>query len=330
MASRREEALVLSDELLADIELSRIPAVDVARKAFRLARLLDDEPAMNWLRFEVSGYPSTPSLPWDAVHAATFSNRHFVNENGEDRYRTTPLGQLQTNVEGALAQIAAATDAPVSITSANPHQIVHAPRGNTSERSAVRNYAGEQKALLDKVLGAIHQYVSARHQELRFGSAIETAFDVVRGEVDDLIATLVPDAPQKLAAAFENAASDNPEQWANAAGTCRRLLKAAADALRPPGGPVHGRQMGDEHYINRLVDWIVNQAESQTAADLITSDLEYLGRRLDAANDAGHKGAHAEVERFDASRFVTGTYLLLGDILRLRSTTPALTAGSGE
>jgi hypothetical protein len=33
--------------------------------------------------------------------------------------------------------------------------------------------------------------------------------------------------------------------------------------------------------------------------------------------DAGHKGAHAEVSRFDASRFVTGTYLLLGDILRI-------------
>ena len=50
---------------------------------------------------------------------------------------------------------------------------------------------------------------------------------------------------------------------------------------------------------------------------MVAADLEYLGRRLDAAAEAGHKGAHAEVSRIDASRFVTGTYLLVGDILRL-------------
>ena len=76
--------------------------------------------------------------------------------------------------------------------------------------------------------------------------------------------------------------------------------------------------MDDNHFINRLIDWIRTQASSETSADLIVADLEYLGRRLDAVLDAGHKGAHAEVSRYDASRFVTGTYLLLGDILRLQ------------
>jgi hypothetical protein len=164
----------------------------------------------------------------------------------------------------------------------------------------------------------LHEYVAARYQELRFGAAVETAFEVVRRDVDAAIGDLVPDALPKLSAAFESVTSSNPEHWANAASTCRRLLKAAADALRPPGPPVEGREMGDAHYINRLVDWIVNQAESDTEAAMIRSDLEYLGQRLDAVQSAGHKGAHAEVDRFAASRFITGTYLLLGDILRLR------------
>jgi hypothetical protein len=77
--------------------------------------------------------------------------------------------------------------------------------------------------------------------------------------------------------------------------------------------------MGDEQYINRLVDWIVDQAGSETMAAMIRSDLEYLGQRLDAVRGAGSKGAHAEVDQFAASRFITGTYLLLGDILRLRT-----------
>jgi hypothetical protein len=158
---------------------------------------------------------------------------------------------------------------------------------------------------------AIRSFDSARLYRLHF--------EVVRAQVDAQLAQLVPGALPKLAAAFENVTSANPEDWASAAATCRRLLKAAADALRPPGEPVNGREMTDVRYINRLVDWITKQAQSEAAADMIASDLEHLGRRLDAVNIAGHKGAHAEVDRLDASRFVAGTYLLLGDILRLQA-----------
>jgi hypothetical protein len=47
--SRREEALTLAQELLDDIELSRLAPVDIARKTSRLARLIDDADAMQWL-----------------------------------------------------------------------------------------------------------------------------------------------------------------------------------------------------------------------------------------------------------------------------------------
>jgi len=163
----------------------------------------------------------------------------------------------------------------------------------------------------------MHGYVSERYQELRFGSAVESAFEVVRQDVDASIGDLVPDALPMLSAAFENATSNNPEHWANAAGTCRRLLKVVADALRPSGAEIDGRKMGDGNYVNRLVDWIVHNSKSETSAKIITADLSYLGQRLDAADAAGQKGAHAEVDRFDASRFITGTYLVLGYVLRL-------------
>lgn len=314
--SRRQEALVLADELLRNIELSELPAPDVARKTYRLARLVDDDDAVAWLAYEIGGYPSgiLDAVSWAA---AMRSNRGVTNSDGKPAALTQSLAELQATVDASLAQLGAASDAPVSISSANPHQFVLAPSGNTQERNVLRNIVADRRALVDKVLGSFHTYVTARFQELRFGSAAETAFDVVRADVDANIARLVPHATGKLAAAFENAASDNPEHWANAAQTCRRLLKAAADALRPPGDPVGRRKMTDAHYINRLVDWIVNQGEGETASDVIKADLEYLGRRLDAADGAGHKGAHAEVDRFNASRFLTGTYLVLGDILRL-------------
>lgn len=215
-------------------------------------------------------------------------------------------------VEGARTELASAS----SGTSHSEYAAV-VERQKAERNAALRNTIARRNELVQRIVGAFHDYASSKYQELRFGAAVETAFDVVREEVDSSIAELVPDALPKLTAAFENTTSENPEDWASAAATCRRLLKAAADALRPPGPEKNGHQMDDDHYLNRLIDWIMTQASSNTAAEMITADLAYLGRRLDAALDAGHKGAHAEVSRFDASRFLTGTYLLLGDVLRL-------------
>jgi hypothetical protein len=201
-------------------------------------------------------------------------------------------------------------------------------RDKKQERLGLRFMVADRQGLIEKVVGAIYQYVSARYQELRFGAAVESAFEVVRAEVDGAIAGLVPSALPMLSAAFENAASDQPEHWANAASTCRRLLKLAADELRPagddltlPGGKTV--KMGADNYVNRLATWISEQTSSETGEAMLKADLEFLGARLDAADGAGQKGAHAAaVTREEASRYITGTYLLLGDILRLRSEPP--------
>jgi hypothetical protein len=240
------------------------------------------------------------------------------------------LGQAQAWVDAARISLAAATDPDVSISSANPAQYVAARGGNAQERGnilrGIENYAN----LIERVMGSFHGYAATVYQELRFGNAVESAFATVRATVDQSIASLIPDGLPKLTAALEAASSSNPEHWANAAAGCRRLIKAAADALQTPSPPVNGRPMTDGHYINRLVFWIEQHQPSGTAREMTTAELEHLGARIDAVTDAGHQGAHAEVTKFAASRYVTGTYLLLGDILKLapRPVTDALAASN--
>lgn len=315
MPNRREEALKLAGELLSDVELHRISPIDVARKASRLARLLDDGDGMAWLRYETSGYP-TGGLDPDAWAAALRSRRDTLDDDGTRRAYCSPLGKLQLDIDSGLATLSALT----GVASGEWAMGVEASRAR--ERQGVRNSISAAQSSVDQVVGSIHEYVLSKYQELRFGSAVETSFEIVRAEVDARIASLVPDALPMLSAALENATSDSREHWANAASTCRRLLKLVADAIRPPGPPVatpSGKavQMGDGNYINRLVDWIAAHSESETMAGMISRDLEHLGERLDAADKAGQKGAHDQVGRFEASRYITGTYLLLGDLLRL-------------
>jgi hypothetical protein len=310
--SRRAEAQRIAEELLSDMELQRVQPIDIARRASRLARLLDDSEAYEWLAFEVGGYPTPEIGGLDAAATRAAERSRRVSSRGEDgpRYWTASLGWLQSGIDGDRTALAGV------VGGVQGEWAYAVEQDRKKQRAELRQSIADTQALLDRILGAIHDFIAERHFELRFGSAVESAFEIVRQEVDSSIAALIPGAPAKLAAAFEDIASPNPEHWAHAASTCRRLLKAAADALRPPGPEKAGRRMDDAAYINRLVDWINENSESETAAKLITADLEYLGHRLDAVQEASSKGAHAEVSRFDASRFLVGTYVLLGDILR--------------
>lgn len=302
MNTKREEALSLAENLLSDIELKRLEPIDIARKASRLARITDDIEAMKWLHYEVSGYPEgVDGLDLDSWTSAQKSNRVYVSES-KQHARTSTIGQLQVSIESASAQL-------------------KTPGNNIYQQQALRKEINICQGVLDRVIGSIHTFISGKYQELRFGAAIETIFESIRTRVDANIAKLIPDALPILSTALENIDGDNPIQWNNAAKACRDLIKATADALRKPGKPKNGISMTDANFINRLVDWVSTNSNSKTMTDVISSDLADIGNRLDAVNDGGNKGTHSQVTRQQASRFIIGTYMLLGDILDIKNVT---------
>lgn len=306
MSSRRDEALRLAEELLSNIELEEIRPVSVIRKASRLARLLDDSEATTWLSFEIGGYPSTGNgkgLSSEEWKAAKKSGRAYYQKDSAGEYKevvtTLSLSSLEANVESSKARLKSSKSS------------------DFFERNNQQANITQHQGYVDRILGSVHQYVSNIYHELRFGAAVETAFESLRNDVDSRIASLIPVAIPMLTTALENAQTNNPEQWKHAAQACRDLIKATADVLRPAGPDKNGIKMGESNYTNRLVDWISEQTSSKTQKAMVTSDLEDLGKRLDAATKSGNKGAHASVSKNDASRFIVGTYILLGDILAL-------------
>ena len=308
--SKDEEALEAAASLLEDIDAGRLDALGAVRRAVVLARLADDSAAADWLFWELRGYPGDADGRYIAGKAR---NSAYLSGRVVQAHEANPTWPLFREAETTRVNPASLSRLALMVETIAPLMTPDARIGG----EVLREYTAARRIPVD-VLTAVHLWTGGVHHRLRFGTAVETAFGVVRREVDASISELIPDGLVKLAAALENAVSDNPEHWANAASTCRRLLKAAADALRPPGPDKGGRKMGDPQYINRVRDWIEEHATSGTMAGVVIADLEHLGARLEASASGGHKGAHAEVSRFDASRFITGTYLLLGDILRLR------------
>ena len=273
----------MSGEIIKDIELDQVPLSTIGLKALRLARILND--------FEVQ--------------------ETFKRESGGDSKQST--GELENAIDKARAMLQTAHKMP-------------GYEGKWILRDMDR--ATEELASRRTV---IYDYAIRKHYELRFSSLADDVFGRIRSRIDSSIGCSVPDAVRKLTAVHDNLASDNPEDWSNAAHSCRRVLQDLADTIFPPQDEtrtrnVNGRQieikLGAENHINRLMAYIEDSSQSSRFREIVGSHLTYIGDRLDAIFGTAQKGSHSTVTKDEADRCVVYTYLLVGDILSLRSMPP--------
>lgn len=325
------EALAVSEEILRNIELSELPLGNIALKASRLARLLNDFEFQKIFEYEAGGYPTTPGgVPPQIWKLAELAGRIYQLKDSKGNINNVAvlesIGQLESQIEAAKLGIDAARDPNVSISSANPNQWVNT-LGNTLERKRLHDELKDATKSLGARRSCIHGYAARRNLELKFSGIASDAFSRIREYVDHQISQAVPSAVQKFTAIYENLLSENPEDWSNAVHSCRRVLQDLADALfpatdKPRTAEVSGKtteiKLGTENFINRLVCFAQDSAKSSRSADIVGSQLYFLGDRLDALFRAAQKGSHAIIAtRDEADRYVVYTYMVVGDLLRL-------------
>jgi hypothetical protein len=328
-----QEALELSADLLADIELSRVVPMVAALKASRLARLLNDFDHQQLFRYEAGGYPSSSDgIPPEVWRLAELAGRTYEEKDPKSGKiktvaYTESVDHLGERIDTEKLALSAAADRDISVTSANPHQFVMTPAGNSMERRIILNEIAAATKRLASRRTYIYDYALRRHYELKFSGIAEDVFSHIRNAVDGRIGELVPAALQQFAAVHDNLQSANPEDWANAVHSCRRIMQAVADAVFPPSSESRVKEMakgrteiklGKENYVNRLVCYAEARSASQRFSDLVGSHLGFLGDRLDAVFSASQKGSHAVVTRDEAHRYVVYTYMIVGDILSLQ------------
>ena len=330
-SERIKECTLLSAEILKNFELAEIPVCNIILKCLRLCRLLDDEDGILLFTYESSGYPSTSGgLTPDAWRIAKIAGRRYYqrekSKSGkqvDNEYATTTLiAELEEMISSQKLRLSASVDPNISLSSANPTQLVMAPPGNSNERNAIVSSIRNAQKTLQIVTGCLYNYVLHIYNKLSYGNVIEDTFTQARLEVNDLLSKLCPQAIGKFVTVYNNMDSDNEEDWANAVHSCRRILVDLADALYPPREDhieVSGKtiKVGPSQYINRLVQFVDSKSESKTFASVVGSDLASIGNRLDAINEAVCKGIHSEISKKEASRYIIHTYFLISDIVSL-------------
>ncbi len=168
------------------------------------------------------------------------------------------------------------------------------------------------------ILDACNSYEHAR----RVADLSETLIDHLGGLADQVLLRLADLAPQLrdiLYSAFQRLELlQTCEDLAEASLSCRRILKALADVVYPPRKElVQGRRVTDQEYRNRL--WAhISDCLSGRGKELLLSDVEDIGARLDKLDALATKGLHDKVSLSEARRLTLGVIILLYDILTLR------------
>jgi hypothetical protein len=325
------EALTLSTEILRNIELGEIPLENIALKTTRLARLLNDLEMEEILRYEVGGYPTTENgISPDIWRLGSTAKRTYVEVDRKTEEPKTymymaSISQLESKLEADTLGLSIASDPDISLGQAAHY--IKDQFSNQNERIALRSVIASTAKQIAERKSFIYSYTLQKHYELKFSGIADDIFTRIRFRVDEQIGTVVPSAIRKFSAIYDNLASENPEDWANAVHSCRRILQELANALFPPQATsiskvVDGKaveiKLGEDQYINRIMAFVERNNTSSRFQQIVGSHLNYLGERLDSVFKAAQKGSHGEIiTKQEADRYVVYTYLLVGDILSL-------------
>lgn len=274
---RNEEITKLSGDILTDITDERIPLHNILLKASRLALLLD--------------MPDRVALFKDWAKSAE---------------------QYQFIISSYQANIEAAKDSDIFLSSANPNQFVVPTHGNAMERMAIRNNASQTAEYLGSLRSETYNFALGIYQKWQFGNIAESIFEKKRRRVEPVLTKIFPDADQRLNSIELNINSTNPEDWKNAVASCRTLLMDIADILNPPEKPEDKQK-----YINRLKDF-VSPLESKTKGKLLKTYFEELKKRIEYTSNLTQGGAHKERPLLEeAEDVVLYTYLLIADLMEI-------------
>lgn len=294
MTLKTDEAIKIAEQIKKDIQKGNTTISQIIRQYYNLALLIGKNNEAKWASEELDGYKNIKDVPDYRKISPTNAKNNcaFILDNCEKLEYKSKSNKLY--YEYYCYSNNQLTNETIIVKPEGLFDIV--------------------KILYNRVYRETINILS----DLKFGGIIETIFEDTKKLVDSKLVDVCPDAIEKFTSAYERLKETNPESWAQAVTTCRRIFKDFADAIYPPKDtPVKGRKVGEDEYINRLWVFASENIKSDTNKKLIQSEVEYIGRRIDSLYELTCKGTHAEITKDEAERAIIRTYLLIGDLIKL-------------
>jgi hypothetical protein len=312
--------LELAKELVDDTELSRLAPEQLLLKAYRLARLSDNDDIRTWLHYELNGYPNNEEakLYMDKVWRWTDKEKNtgwwvpFASINGSIAATQVQIQQLKV------------PDVHLSLSSANPSEFVGGFGGVSAGIAEPANSVLRRlndltstvttlNGIRSRILARIHVFATDVYYKLAFGAAAESIFQRNRTDIDELLRKVAPDVIEKMPAINDRLVAGDSEAISQAMNTCRRMIKAFADSVYPPGESTvtvdgHEYEIGSEKVLNRIELFCIDKVKSK-------SRRERLVKTVRLVYDRTSTGVHTDILADEARSIFLLTYIILGEIL---------------
>lgn len=326
---RLELALQLSEEILTGIETETLSTSSAALRCLRLARLISDDNAIEWLQYETKGYPYTSSGIEPKIYkVACAHGREYINKNNQKQVFIEVADELEAKVQAAQGAMDILTTKGVSISSDYALATMNSLTKAVSQKSNIWfSTIAEAQRNLALLRGQYYAYALSVNLELKFSKRAEEVFRSYRLSVDKQLVSLAPESLKRLDAAYERLSSTNPESWNQAVTSCRRVFQEISnslykDPLDKPYITKSGKTLNvsGDNYLNRLYATVDKIAASRSARHLVGSNIMYAIDFIENLHNALCRGVHDLEDQLtyeEARACILHTYMLLGDISML-------------
>lgn len=303
--SKSKHILELSQELLNDIELSRLSGEQLILKASRLARYVGSEETKTWLSMELGGYYNNEIGKKYMSKTGRWTNR----EKGKGYWG--PLAQIEAALEASKLKLKTMSIPNTSgeyanLAVTNVITSINNTSSNISKLGGIRS----------RVLALIHDFVTNVYYEKTFDSLAESIFDTYKNDVDQLIADKCGDVIQQIPSVMDRLSDGDSESISQALTTCRRIIDSFANSILPPSEEtieIDGNTISlkADKTQNRINAYVHLNCDSKSRKKKIRQNLSNLYERVSS-------GVHSEVEANEAKSLFLNTYLLLGEVLSVK------------
>lgn len=306
--SKSEHIFSLAQELLDDIELSKLSAEALLLKATRLASLAGSEKIQHWLSYEMGGYNAQDKISLEFMGR---TGRWIKYEKKEGYWG--PLAQQEATIQALKSELQS-----LRLPDLSGEWVAVATRQIMNRAATISAQISKISGIRSRVISLLHEFVAGIYYEKAFSGLAESIFESYKEEIDARIAEECGDVLEKLPFIYDRLREGDSEAVSQGLTTCRRIIDAFANAIYPPtdetveiGG--NTLKLGANHHQNRLNAYIAERVLSDSRKQKLRQSLSNLYSRVSA-------GVHDEVTPQEAKALLLSTYLFLGEVLTLDKT----------
>ena len=337
ISDKKVQALEACEKVINGIEDGTISISSALLLCKKIARLVNDQAGMEWLDFELGGYPQDRKghIVYEAWNIAADHKRSYQTRDQDGKLIIIIFTELCNELE---AEIDSKRKALENFTTQGFS--VSGELALLATNSMASSVAQNTKGLLDAISTCERRLAILKSQyydyavkwqiELSFGKTAQSVFEEYRAKVDKHFSAMPLTALQKLNAIEDMMEDGNPERYAQVLTSCRRLWSEMAKSLFSELFPSYSEKsyktkLGKEidvsgDHDNNNLSAVIEKLQSKAAKNtLVGSETTYLIDWMEQINNRQSTGVHAEVTREQAMQCIIHTYITLGDILTLKA-----------